>query len=66
MKYGLDFKAPTTIKGDDGWRPVMVNKLVRRLFDTATDVARYEQQLKATNGQLETRFVEVYDDTYRL
>lgn len=62
IKYGLDLKAPTTIKDDDGWRPVMKNSLVRRLFSSAEDLFAFKDQLEATNRQLELRVVEVQDD----
>lgn len=68
IKFGLDLKAPTTIKGDDGWRPVMVNSLARRLFSSAEDLFAFKDLLESTNRNLVTRVVEVQDDdpTYSL
>lgn len=61
MKYGIDILAPTTIKGDDGWRPVMENELARKTFGSIEDLFAFLDQMQATNRTLQTRVVEVYD-----
>lgn len=62
IKYGLDIKAPTTIQGDDGWRPIMVNEIARKKFATIEDLFRFEDEMKRSNATLITRVVEVQDD----
>ncbi len=62
IKYGLDIKAPTTIKDDDGWRPVMKNQLARETFGSIESLFAFDDALKRTNAQLVTRVVEVEDD----
>lgn len=62
IKYGLDIKAPTTIKGDDGWRPVMKNQLAREGFSRVEDLFAFKDALERTNAQLVIRVVQFEDD----
>lgn len=59
MKYGLDVKAPTTIPGDDPWKPVMKNTLARYEFDSSLLALLYMDEIQKTNGRLEVRIVEL-------
>lgn len=68
MKYGLDVKAPTTIPGDDPWKPVMRNKMARYEFDSSLLALLYMDEIQKTNGRLEVRIVELtsMDPVYSL
>lgn len=60
--YGLDLKAPTTIKDDDGWRPVMQNAIARMKFSDVEALYAFKDALLRTNQTLEIRVVEITDD----
>lgn len=57
MKWGLDILTPTTVTGDDGWKPIMENSMRRKLFETSFDCVTFEAQLRRQGHQ--TRIVEV-------
>lgn len=61
IKYGLDIKVATTIRDDDGWRPLLLNEITRRTFSTLSSLFAFEAILKRSNV-LDTRVVEVQDD----
>jgi hypothetical protein len=63
LRYGLDLKAPTTIPGDDGWRPVMAGHDTRRLFDLATEALLFMDAVQRSQPQLRMRVVSI-DDSF--
>lgn len=62
LAYGVDVHTPTTQRGDDPWKPVMLNAVRRVLFQTPEGLLQFLDNLKAGNACLVTRVVEVQDD----
>lgn len=61
--YEVDIKTPTTVKGDDGWRPVMDGEM-RRRFSSDTQLAVFLHNLDRSNSALKYRVREVQRDTH--
>ena len=62
IRYGIDVKTQTQIKGHDGWMPVMFNESARLTFPSDIDAARKFYAMMAGNARLELRIVQWVSD----
>lgn len=58
LYYEVDIQTPTTIKGDDGWKPVLLNEISARRFE-AYELAVFLDDLQRTNATLPYRVRQV-------
>ncbi|HON93071.1 MAG TPA: hypothetical protein PKZ07_15990 [Sedimentisphaerales bacterium] len=56
--YEIDIQTPTTVHGDDGWRPVMENQVAVRRFEPF-EVASFLEHLSSTNAAIPFRVRQV-------
>lgn len=60
--YGIDLLCPTTIQGDDGWRPLTDSlHKERKKFRTLEDLFAALDQLKISQPNIQTRIIEISD-----
>lgn len=62
MPFGVDILTPTTVPGDDGWKPVLDEGGESRLLMTDFEVIRFIDCLARTNSSLKTRVVQVTEE----
>ena len=60
--YEVDIQTPTTIRGDDGWRPVLGDSDAAQKF-TETQLSRFLNNIDKNNARLKYRVREVVRET---
>lgn len=62
LRWGIDVKTPTQVKGHDGWMPVMENEMARLTFVSDVAAAKKYFEMLQGNARLELRIVSWISD----